>query len=87
MITYDAAIRAGEKGQEPQHALQMFQKRPLRGLLCKVITYAAAFSAGAKGQKPQYAWFSGKSAVHSLLWLMGVFLKKRRPRCEFRTYV
>ena len=31
MITYDAAISAGEKGQKPQHALPMFQKLQLRG--------------------------------------------------------
>ena len=52
MTTSDAAISAGEKGQEPQHALHMFQKLPLRGLLCKGITYDAAFSAGEKGQNP-----------------------------------
>ena len=33
VITYGAAISAGEKGQEPQHALHIFQKLQLRGLL------------------------------------------------------
>ena len=55
MITYDAAISAGETGQKPQHALPMFQKLQLRGLLRTVITYDAAISAGEKGQKPQHA--------------------------------
>ena len=51
-VTYDAAISACEKGQQPQLALHMVQELQLRGLLRTVITYNAAISACGKGHKP-----------------------------------
>ena len=45
MITYYAAIIAGEKGQQLQHALHMFQKLQPRGPMRTVINYNAAISA------------------------------------------
>ena len=45
VITYDAAISAGETGQKPQQAPPLFQKLQLSGLLRTVITSNAAISA------------------------------------------
>ena len=55
MITYNAAVSACEKGQQPQQALHLLQDMQLRGLVPNVITYSAAISACEKGQKPQQA--------------------------------
>ena len=94
MITYDAAISAGEMGQKSQHALPLFPKRRLRGLLRTVITYDADTSAGEMGQKPQHALplflklqlrgLRLASPVHSLLWLRfwrHGFTRCPTPRC------
>ena len=55
MITYNAAISACEKGQQPQQALQFLNQMQHRGLLPNVITYNATISACEKGQQPQQA--------------------------------
>ena len=51
MITYNAAIKACEKGQKPQQALHMLQELQPRGLLRTVITYNAAISAGSRSSR------------------------------------
>ena len=38
VITFNAAISACEKGQQPQQALDLLQELQLRGLLPNVIT-------------------------------------------------
>ena len=56
VITYSAAISAGEKGQKPQ-ALHLLRELQLRCLLPNVITYSAAISTCETGQKPQQAQY------------------------------
>ena len=51
VITYNAAISACEKGQNPLQTPHLLQEMLLRGRLPDVITYNAAISACEKGQK------------------------------------
>ena len=52
VITYNAAISACEKGQEPRQALHLLQDMLLRGRLPNGITYNAAISVCEKGYHP-----------------------------------
>ena len=55
VITYSAAISACEKGQQPQHALQLLQEMQYKGIVPNVISYSEAISACEWGQQPQQA--------------------------------
>ena len=55
VVAYRAAIRACEKGQQPQQALQLLQEMQYKGVVPDVISYKAAISACEKVQQPQLA--------------------------------
>ena len=55
VITYNAAISACGKGQQPQRALHLLAHMEVHGLVPNVITINAAISACEKGQQPEQA--------------------------------
>ena len=52
VITYNAAISACEKGQQPHTAMSLLTGMQPQDLAPDVITYSAAISACEKGQQP-----------------------------------
>jgi len=52
-ITYNAAIRACEKGEQWQQALELFARMPGEGVRRYTITCSAAINACEKGGKWQ----------------------------------
>ena len=51
VISYNATIRACEKGQQPQYALQLLQEMKYKGILPNVISYNTTISACEKGSR------------------------------------
>ena len=56
MISYSAAIRAREKGQECEQALSLMPEMRRSGLEPDVITYSMAMSACQKSRQSEQAW-------------------------------